>query len=106
MYAKFNFPLKFMVFALLGFLLLTGCGVVPGVPGIVPSVTDVPPEQPPILGPESARDVGLAYIRTYHPGMGPSEDVFWFEDTESTEGLVGSSTFKYRYESWAVTVTP
>jgi hypothetical protein len=105
MYAKLNFPMQILIFALLGILLLTGCGVVPGVPGIVPSVTDVPQEPLPIISPESARDVVLAYIRTYHPGVGPSEDAFWFEETEPTENMVGSSSFTYRYEAWTVTVT-
>ena len=58
-----------------------------------------------IVGPESARDQALAYIRTYHPGTGPSKDVFWFEETLNPEGLVGSSTIIYRYESWVVMVT-
>ena len=95
---------KALVFALLFLFLLVGCGSIPGVPGVLPSATESP-ELPPIIGPEAARDVALAYLRTYHPETGLSEQAIWFEEAVTPSGLVGSSTNQYRYESWVVTVT-
>ena len=105
MYAKFAFLWKFILLALVSILGVTGCGVFQVGAGIVPSATTDPVGQLTVVGPEAARDVALAYIRTYHPGTGPSEDAFWFEEMEDTGGLVGSSAIKYRYESWVVRVT-
>jgi hypothetical protein len=105
MCAKFDGLWIFCLFALLSILGLTGCGGVAEEPNVLPSVTEAPPEQLTVVGPESARDVALAYIRTYHPEETPPKEAFWFEETETLEGQVGSSAVRYRYESWVVTVT-
>jgi hypothetical protein len=104
-YGKYLFLWKFLTLFLLMFLGLTGCVEIPEVSGIPTDVTDVPPDHPTIVDPKSARDVALAYIRTYHPGTGPSKDAFWFEETVYAEDQVELSTLIYRYESWVVQVT-
>lgn len=101
---KFHQTFKALVFALILVLSLVGCGSVPGVPGVLPSATQSP-ELPPVIGPEAARDVALAYLRTYHPETGLSEQAIWFDEAVTPSGLVGSSTSQYRYESWKVMVT-
>ncbi|HBX70643.1 MAG TPA: hypothetical protein DEH25_15005, partial [Chloroflexi bacterium] len=104
MYAAKVYPKKRIFLTLMGVvILLSGCSLRGS--GAIPTETSSPPEQSLIIGPQAARDVALAYFRTYHPGTGPAEDAIWFEETVPTGGLVGSSTFKYRYESWVITVT-
>jgi len=105
MYAKHDFLWKLALFILPGIVLLTGCGVVSGEADIPPSATVAASEPLRVPRPETARDVALAYIRTYHAGTGPSEGAFWFDETANAEGLVGSSTLIYRYEAWMVRVT-
>lgn len=105
MYARIEYSWKFLAIILTGLLVLTGCNLVADAPILVPGITEVPPRSPVVVGSEQARDAALAYIRTYHPGTGPSKDAFWFDETMNQEGLVGSSSIMYRYESWGVTVT-
>jgi hypothetical protein len=96
--------LKMLVLALIFVLLLTGCGIFSDEPDTPPSET-VNPGLPPVIGPEAARDVALAYVRTFHPDAGLSEQAIWFEEEVTPSGLVGSATKQYRYETWVVTVT-
>jgi len=96
---------KLTLLVLVGVLGLTGCGGDMVRVGVVPSATAVPTEELLVLDPEAARDVALAYIRTYHPGVGPIAEAFWFEEPGTPEDQVGSSTFLYRYESWVVAVS-
>lgn len=105
MKARVFLSTKMFVLILMAMFLLAGCGIIPGAPVVIPSDTQSPARQPTITTPEAARTVALAYMRTYHPGSGPAENAIWFDETETPEGLAGSSTFNYRYESWIVTVT-
>ena len=105
MCARFRFPGNVLAIILLGILVLTGCDMGPDKPAAIPSATGSATEQPAIVGPQSARDVALAYIRTYHPGTHPPKDAFWFEESSDQGELAGSSSVIYRYEAWVVTVT-
>ena len=96
---------KLSLLVVVGVLGLVSCGGDSVGAGVVPSGTVVPVEEPLVPDPKVARDVGLAYIRTYHTGEGPPAEAFWFEETGTSEDQVGSSTYLYRYEVWVVTVS-
>jgi hypothetical protein len=105
MYAKYELLWKVLIIGLLGIVGLTGCGVDVGTTEVTPSLTSAPPETVAIQSPEAARDVALAFIRTYHPGSGPSKDAFWFDEEANPEDtVVGLIALNYRYESWLITV--
>ena len=79
MYNRFNSYWKSIFLSVLIISFLAGCEQVPVTPDILPSATKVILDVV-IQDPESARDIVLAYIRTYHPGTGPSENAYWFDD--------------------------
>jgi hypothetical protein len=106
MYARCELFWKVLIIGLLVIMGLTGCGVDIGATEVNPSLTSAPPETVLIQSPEAARDVALAFIRTFHPGSGPSKDAFWFEEEANPENtLEGLTTLNYRYESWLITVS-
>jgi hypothetical protein len=91
---------KYLLILLLSALWLTGCAGFNASPSVTPTSSAAV-----ILGPDAARDVALAYIRTFHPGAGPAKDAIWFAEPESHDSQTGVSTLTYRYENWVVTVS-
>ena len=94
---------KYVGLFLLVSLGLVGCQLIPDVSADGQDLTDVP-QSLLVTNPESAREVALAYIRTFHPGTGPAQEAIWFDATETAASQGGTSNYKYRYESWLVWV--
>jgi hypothetical protein len=90
---------KHLLILLLSALWLVGCADTNPPPSATPTSQGLI-----ILGPDTARDMALAYIRTYHPGNGPARDAFWFTEPETHDSQTGVSSLTYRYETWVVTV--
>ena len=91
---------KHLLILLLSALWLVGCADTNPPPSATPTSQDLI-----ILGPDTARDVALAYIRTYHPRIGPARDAIWFTEPETHDSQTGISSLTYRYENWVVTVS-
>jgi hypothetical protein len=91
---------KYLLILLLSILWLAGCDIANPPPSTTPTTF-----APIILGPDAARDIALAYIRTYHPGTGPTGDAIWFAEPETHDSQTAISTLTYRYENWVVAVS-
>jgi hypothetical protein len=59
---------------------------------------------PRVPDPAAARDVALSYLRDLDEAVVPSSDVVWDEADITETGLVGSTTYEYRFEDWVVAV--
>jgi hypothetical protein len=92
-------------------LVLILCGLVFG--GCAP-VTEQPTELPMATptaaavegsDPVRARDAALAYVVGHYGEQAPPPGLPWTEERTTPEGLVGSETFQYTAEHWAVTIS-
>jgi len=92
---------------LLSSIILSGCGAVPVVGGVIPiSQPEVDPEPslPPMFGSEAAREAALDFVRVSFGSSAPSPDLIWVVGEAPSDGLVGSSTFQYISDDWTVRV--
>jgi len=96
--------------SILGLVLIL-CGLVFG--GCAP-VTEQPTELPTATptaaavegsDPVRARDAALAYVVGHYGEQAPPPGLPWTEERTTPEGLVGSETFQYTAEDWAVTIS-
>jgi hypothetical protein len=89
-------------------IILSACGSVPIVAGVVPVSqieVETEPSLPLVLGPEAAREAALDFVRKSFGSSAPSPDLIWIGGkTPSTES-VGSSTFQYVTDDWAMRVS-
>ena len=93
---------------ILSSIILSGCGTVPVVAGVVPvSQPESEPEPvlPPVLGPEAAREAALDFIQVSFGSAAPSPDAIWVGGEASVDGSVGSSIFQYVTTGWVARIS-
>jgi len=89
-------------------VILSGCGIVPMVNGVVPAATiEVVTESnlPPVFGPETARDTALDFVRTSFGSTAPNPELIWVGGEAPHDDLIGSSTFQYVSTGWVARIS-
>ena len=87
---------------------MSACGSVPAAAGVLPisqSVVEPPPNLPPVMGPEAARDAALDFILKNLRSSAPSPDLIWVGGEAPPSELVGSSTFQFVSDDWTIRVS-
>jgi hypothetical protein len=91
-------------------IILSGCGVIPGIitggPVVTPDNGTGEPGTglPPVVGPDAAREVVLDFVSLNYGTSAPASDLIWLGDQVPSEGLVGSSKFQYTAHNWVMEI--
>lgn len=98
----------FITLILLSTIVLSGCGTMHAIGGVIPvpqTELDPTPILPPVFGPEAARDVAIEYLQVNFGSSAPSVDLIWMGGETRSDGAVGASIFQYHSNHWSIRVS-
>jgi len=93
---------------LLSSVILSSCGTVPMIGGVIPLYQPEPapdPVIPLVFGPEAARDTAIDFIQTNFGNMAPDPELVWMVIEVPSDEMVGASNFQYRTNGWVASIS-
>jgi len=86
-------------------LVVAGCAPATVEPTPVPTKPSADEDTVGPPDPVRARDAALAYLVKAYGERAPALDLTWQEERTTPEGMVGSSSFQYTADDWAISVS-
>jgi len=91
-------------------LMLSACGSIPALAGVVPgrqqgNEAQSEPFLPPVFGPEAVREAALDFVRGNYGRSMPASDLIWAGRELPADGMVGASVFQYSSGPWSMQVS-